>query len=56
MVKKRQEEWKIVFFISLVVYLIGALVFILFARGETQAWAKNRDKYDLEEVEELNLN
>ncbi|CAF1023860.1 unnamed protein product [Brachionus calyciflorus] len=41
---KKTEEWKIVFLISLIVYVLGAVVFIVFAGGKTEEWAKNSEQ------------
>lgn len=32
------DEWKIVFYISAVVFFIGNLIFVLFASTKTQEW------------------
>lgn len=37
---KTQEEWRVVFYISAVIYVIGAVVFGLFAQGEPREWVK----------------
>lgn len=33
------EEWRIVFFISSGIYLVGAIIYGLFCSGERQPWA-----------------
>jgi hypothetical protein len=33
-----------VFLITAVVYLVGGLAFIIFGQGETQKWAKQKEK------------
>ncbi|XP_052061714.1 uncharacterized transporter slc-17.2-like [Mytilus californianus] len=38
-----QEEWRNVFYVCAVFYLIGIIVFGGFARGEVQSWAKDKD-------------
>jgi hypothetical protein len=42
--KKKQEEWQKVFLITAVVYLVEALVFIIFGQGETQKCSKQKEK------------
>ena len=32
-------EWQIVFFITSAIYLVGAVVYGIFASGERQSWA-----------------
>jgi len=53
--KQTQHEWQIVFLISGLIYLIGALVFIFFGDSNLQKWAyvdqKEENAYDLESVE-----
>jgi hypothetical protein len=46
---KKQEEWRLIFIILTVVYIIGTAVFNLFATSETQLWAKN----EINEAHEL---
>ncbi|CAC5419728.1 SLC17A5 [Mytilus coruscus] len=41
--KDTQEEWRNVFYVCAVFYLIGIIVFGGFARGEVQSWAKDKD-------------
>ncbi|KAF7264752.1 hypothetical protein GWI33_022478, partial [Rhynchophorus ferrugineus] len=44
------EQWQVVFFIAAGIYLFGALFYGLFASGELQPWAVERndeDKNDL---------
>ncbi|XP_055373403.1 sialin-like [Condylostylus longicornis] len=38
------EEWKIVFYISASVYIIGTIIYWFFARGELQEWAKKPEQ------------
>ncbi|RNA24333.1 sialin-like, partial [Brachionus plicatilis] len=40
---KTSDEWSHVFIISLVVYVVGSLVFLIFAKSETETWAKNSE-------------
>ena len=35
-----REEWQRVFFIAAAVYTLGAILFLLLAKGEEQEWAK----------------
>ncbi|CAH1775915.1 unnamed protein product [Owenia fusiformis] len=39
-----QAQWQKVFFITAGMYGLGALTFLLFAKGEEQEWARNKDK------------
>ena len=34
-----QSEWRIVFIITSVIYLVGGVVFMLFSEAEPQSWA-----------------
>ncbi|XP_076450040.1 putative transporter slc-17.2 isoform X2 [Babylonia areolata] len=38
-----QEQWRIVFFISAAIYLVGTVIFLLFGSGELQSWARLQD-------------
>lgn len=44
-----QEEWRIVFIITAVVYLIGAIVLLIFSSGELEPWAQKNKKNQVEE-------
>ncbi|XP_063991566.1 sialin [Diachasmimorpha longicaudata] len=44
---KTPEEWRMVFIIAGSVYLIGAVIYGLFASGERQKWAEEPKKKDL---------
>lgn len=37
------QEWRIVFMISSVIYLLGCLIYWCWASGEVQAWSKKFD-------------
>ena len=57
--KQKQEEWQIVFYITAVVYLVGAISYIVLASGELEPWAtkKQADANGAEEeMETLNSN
>ncbi|XP_034941091.1 vesicular glutamate transporter 2.2-like [Chelonus insularis] len=41
--KGTAAEWRIVFLIAGAIYLIGALIYGIFASGELQKWSKNSD-------------
>ncbi|XP_031777621.1 vesicular glutamate transporter 1 isoform X1 [Nasonia vitripennis] len=41
---KTPDEWRIVFIIASVIYLVGALIYGIFTSGEEQPWAKDNDK------------
>ncbi|XP_044011040.1 sialin-like [Aphidius gifuensis] len=41
---KTAEEWRIVFIIIAVFYIIGAFIFAIFASGKKQKWADNSNK------------
>ena len=51
--KKKQEEWQKVFLITAVVYLVGALAFIVLGQGETQEWAKKQEVKPADDCEEM---
>ena len=53
--KKKQEEWRIIFLISLIVYSVGAVTFLLLASGDTQQWAKKTQNNPLDEKEMVPL-
>lgn len=38
------EEWRIIFIIASGIYLIGAVIYGLYASGEIQSWADNEKK------------
>jgi len=38
-------EWRVVFFITGAVYLLGSIFYVLFSSGEKQSWAVNNE-YD----------
>jgi ACS family sodium-dependent inorganic phosphate cotransporter len=35
------ESWKIVFYISAGIYLVGCVIYWFYASGEVQPWARN---------------
>jgi hypothetical protein len=51
--KKKQEEWQVVFIITAVVYLVGALAFIILGQAETQEWAKKQEVKSVDDSEEM---
>lgn len=53
--KQLQSEWKIVFFITAAVYLVGAIGFLVLGSGEAEDWASNKSKRS-EEGEQVPLN
>ena len=51
--KQKQEEWRIVFLITAVVYLLGALVLLVFTKGSLEPWAiksKSLSKFKEESI------
>lgn len=48
-----QSEWRIVFIITIIVYLVGAVGYCLLGKAETEEYAK--PKKDLSNVEEVPL-
>jgi len=38
---QQTSEWQIVFYIASAIYLVGAIVYGIFASGERQSWAKD---------------
>ncbi|KAJ8303700.1 hypothetical protein KUTeg_018751 [Tegillarca granosa] len=46
---KTQSEWLTAFYIAGVIYCFGALFYIVFAKGDIQAWAKD-DEQDQDEM------
>ncbi|XP_012344677.1 vesicular glutamate transporter 2.2 isoform X2 [Apis florea] len=45
---KSSEEWRIVFIIAGAIYLIGAIIYGLYASGEKQKWAQENEKENIE--------
>ncbi|XP_074652998.1 sialin-like isoform X2 [Tubulanus polymorphus] len=44
---KLASEWRIVFFIAAAIYLASMVVYVIFASGETQQWAKIANGYEV---------
>ncbi|XP_044011343.1 sialin-like [Aphidius gifuensis] len=44
---KSRDEWKIIFIIAGLIYLIGAIIYGCFASGERQKWADDSNKKEL---------
>jgi ACS family sodium-dependent inorganic phosphate cotransporter len=38
---QQTSEWQIVFYIASAIYLVGAVIYGVFASGERQSWAKD---------------
>ncbi|XP_073838325.1 major facilitator superfamily transporter 9 [Musca autumnalis] len=55
-VDQTSEEWKTVFFISAGVYLIGCVIYWMWASGELQEWAKTDEMKALEMTHKENGN
>ena len=47
-VEQTSEEWKTVFFISAGIYLVGCVIYWMWASGELQEWAKTPEQKALE--------
>lgn len=47
-VEQTSEEWKLVFFISAGIYLVGCVIYWMWASGELQEWAKTPEQKALE--------
>lgn len=43
-ISQSAAEWRIVFIIAGAVYLIGAVIYGLYASGEKQSWAEKSDE------------
>lgn len=43
-----KAEWRIIFVITGLLYLIGGTFYLIFASGERQSWAKNKDLDELQ--------
>lgn len=43
------EEWQYVFGIGALVYIIPAIIFIIFGSGEVQEWNEKKDSKDASE-------
>ena len=54
LLKKKQEEWSIIFMISAIVYFVGGLTFLLLANSDTQRWAKTKTNSNEKELLPLN--
>lgn len=42
------EEWRIIFIIAGAIYLIGAIIYGLYASGEKQKWAQENETENIE--------
>ena len=51
--KQLQEEWRIVFYVSMAIFLIGFVISSIFTSGETEQWALGED-LKTEEIITLN--
>ncbi|XP_054263377.1 vesicular glutamate transporter 1-like [Macrosteles quadrilineatus] len=40
---RTEQEWKLVFYVASAIYLFGALFYAIFASGERQSWAIDKD-------------
>ena len=38
--QRTQEEWQVVFYVAAAIYTVGAIIYVIFAQGEIQDWAK----------------
>ncbi|XP_064602310.1 sialin-like [Liolophura sinensis] len=45
-----REQWLSVFYISAAIYIVGAIFYLLFASGELQEWARDKDSPEVEEM------
>lgn len=52
--EKSASEWKIVFYISALIFFLGNLVFLLFGSTEVQPWNQPQKKTDAEEASHTN--
>lgn len=43
---QKQEEWRIVFFVTAGVYLAGAIVLLIFTSGAVEPWASKKKSVD----------
>ncbi len=39
-----QSEWRVVFFITIVVYVIGAIGYIILGKAETESYAQSKSQ------------
>lgn len=54
---KTKAEWRMVFFISSLIYLFGAIFYGIFASGERQHWAMDNNQYENQnELDHTNSN
>lgn len=53
LLQKTQEEWRTAFYIAAGVYCLGAIAYIILAKGEVQAWAEYHDEGQDQELEEI---
>ncbi len=53
--QQKHSEWQTVFFLSAAIYVFGAIVFLILAKGEIQDWAREKppDEEDVELQEKL---
>lgn len=48
--QRKQEEWKIVFWLTSGIYLFGYLVYFIFADVKLQPWAKEKQSGEQDRV------
>lgn len=41
---QQASEWQIVFYITSAIYLVGAIIYGMFASGERQSWAMDKQQ------------
>lgn len=48
--QQTREQWLSVFYISAAIYIVGAIFYLLFASGELQDWARDKESPEVEEM------
>lgn len=50
-----RDQWRVVFFISAGIYLVGCVIYWFYASGELQEWAKTPEQKALEAEQKQQL-
>lgn len=51
--QKTPKEWQVAFYIAAVIYVLGAIFFLIFSDGEVQEWAKDEEDMEMLEADKM---
>lgn len=51
-VQQTQEEWRWVFFLAALIFVLGFVCFFLFGSGDVQPWAIELDEFEIDNCNE----